>query len=264
MWYVIQTRTGFEHELVLQLKELLEPEVLKDSLVPLYEDVRRIDGNSRIIQRRLLPGYILIDTDRPEDILPALHRINEFTKLLGTEETGADGTEKIMHFLPVEKQDVEFLASILTRGILRVSYIELAAGNRIKRIIGPLAKYGNRITRLVMRKRYAVVEAAIFGKSRRIKFGLWTKEDPKLLWVEEARQKQTAGDEQAYLLGDIDIGIHPGDRVRDISGLYHSDEIFTVESVNPNRRTFVTKGRMFGEEIRMELYADQVEVVKKL
>ena len=56
MWYVIQTRTGFEKELVEQLEGYCEDFSRENCLIPMYEDVRRSEGQSRISYRRLLPG----------------------------------------------------------------------------------------------------------------------------------------------------------------------------------------------------------------
>ena len=180
----------------------------------------------------------------------------EFTRLLGAEEP-EDGSDD-MFFAPVEEEDREFLESILENGVMSVSYVEAVKGRRIGRIIGPLEKYGNHIARLEFGKRYAVVEAEIFGKKRRVKFGLWTDKDPRIPWIEERR---TAGTGDGYLLEDMDIGIHPGDRVRDISGMYDRAEVFTVESVNVYQRTFKAKVWMFGAMRSIGLFVDQVERV---
>lgn len=163
-----------------------------------------------------------------------------------------------MVFIPVGDEDRRFLESILDNGLMRVSYVESVRGRKAGRIIGPLEKYGNRITKLEFGKRYAIVEAEIFKKKRRIKFGLWTDEDQKIPWIEEKRNGRAR---TQYLLEGIDIGISPGDKVRDTSGIYDEHDIFTVESVNPHQRKVVTSIRMFGSMRRIELFADQVEKI---
>ncbi len=249
MWYVIQTRTGFEKELTEQLERYCSGFSRENCLIPMYEDVRRSEGQSRISYRRLLPGYVLVNTDQPEDIHEGLKKVGEFARMLLSEEDG----EKL--FLPVSTEDMAFLDSILEDGLMRVSYVQNVKGMKIGKIIGPLAKYGNHISNIDFRHRRAVVDAEIFGKMRRIKFGLWTDEDPKLPWIEERLGK---GDTEEYLLKEVDVGIRPRDKVKDISGVYPG-AVFTVEEVNIGRRTFRTRMDLFGKMTEIELFLDSVE-----
>lgn len=249
MWYVIQTRTGYERELVEQLEGYCEDFSRDNCLIPMYEDVRRSEGQSRISYRRLLPGYVLVDTEQPESIHKGLKKVGEFARMLLAEEDG----EKL--FLPVSPEDMAFLDSILDDGLMRVSYVQNVKGMKIGKIIGSLAKYGNHISNIDFRHRRAVVDAEIFGKVRRIKFGLWTDEDPKLPWIEERLGKAGADE---YLLKDADVGIQPGDKVKDISGVYPG-AVFTVEFVNIGRRTFRTRMDLFGKMTTVELYLESVE-----
>ncbi|MBR5116289.1 MAG: hypothetical protein IK096_04410, partial [Lachnospiraceae bacterium] len=135
------------------------------------------------------------------------------------------------------------------------SYVERENSTRIRRIVGPLARYGNRITRIELRRRRAIVEANIFGKERRIKFGLWSREDPEIPWITEALKNK---DQPEFLLDDYDIGIHNGDRIRDTSGLF-GDRIFTVDRVNALQRTVQVRGEVIGEMRDIIFSVDQVE-----
>ena len=254
MWYVIQTRTGYEHNLVIELKRVLSKQEYNTFLIPQFEDVTRTGGISKINYRNIFPGYILVDTESPDSIMMARNKliIHEFSKVLGVEDV-----EDKKNFTPISKNDVEFLDSILTDGIMTVSYVESNNGSRIDWIVGPLEKYSNNITKIELRRRRAIVETEVFGKKRRIKFGLWTKEDAKIQWIEEARRNTLVC---GSISNTYDIGIHPGDKVRDISGTY-SDWIFVVDRVNPLKRKLTSKIMMFNELIDIELSVDQVEKI---
>ena len=282
MWYVIQTKTGFEQDLVNDLKVLLDEKDYNALFVPLYEDVRRIDGVSVIRLRRLFPGYVIIDTNDPQAVIPTFRKVLEFSRFLGVyededRETGKkdnlnasdhdncesvgidkdDGSGKSI--FPMDAIDRKFLETILDDGIMGVSYIELMnKQDRIKRIVGPLAKYGNQISRLVYRKRYAVVKVHVFGKDHRMKFGLWSDEDPYLSRVEQMKQNKNGPE---YLIKEADTGIHPGDKVRYKSDDQDSNLILTVESVNQQKRSFKAKAPLFGRMTDIELSVDVVEKV---
>ena len=65
-------------------------------------------------------------------------------------------------------------------GLMRVSFIIGLKNGRIDKIIEPLAKYSNRVIKFDISRRRAIVKADIFGKERKLKFGLWTEDDTPL------------------------------------------------------------------------------------
>ena len=256
MWYVIQTKSGREDFVLANIEKHLSRDTYSGCFIALYEEVRHRAGKSRILFRRLFPGYIFCDTDSPKEFFSELRTVKEFTRILGAEE---DDGEKI--FIPVSNEDTEFLKSILDEGILHVSYVETfpRQGKTIKKIIGPLAGYKNHIRRIDIRRREAVAEMDIFGKRRTVCFGLWSEEDPKIPWLEKKKLSgETAPIDGGMLL---DIGIYPGDKVTDTTGIYEGYE-FTVKSVNPTKRTVTASIELLGALRPIELYVDDVEVVK--
>lgn len=253
MWYVIQTKTGEEERIRGLLEKLLEEKSCRKLFVPLSEDVRRSRGEIRIFFRRMFPGYFFVETDDPEEIYARLRTIPEFTRLLGS---SADGGSKC--FIPVESEEEEFLQSLLDDGIMHVSFISMK-NRRIDRITGPLAKYRNHITKLDIPHRRAIVETEMFGKKRKIRFGLWMEGDPDVAWL---RSRLQDAPEEALDEGTTaDIGLYPGDHVMDETGLY-GDIIFVVDSVDPGRRILYTSFEIMGTKARLELSADNVKKVR--
>lgn len=252
MWYVIQTKTGEEEELKQWLDARNKAAVFSRCFVPLYEDVRRHEGKSRISIRRLFPGYLFIDTEEPEAIVDFLRSIPKFTRMLGMDEEEGEQV-----FVPVEKEDQEFFDSLFDEGVMRVSFVSQVKGKRIDKVTGPLAMYRNRITKLDFRHRYAVVEADMFGKHRRMKFGLWTDEDPKLPWIDESLK---GSDAVTPYLDGVDIGIHAGDRVVSEDDIYES-VIYVVESVDVKHRTIRSSLSIGGTDVPIQMYADRVRKV---
>ncbi len=257
MWYVVQTKTGDEPELLQLIEKMGEHRSGDRCFVPLYEEVHRSGGKCRIFFRRFFPGYIFIDTDDPEGLFGILKQIPEFTRLLGSREE--DGTTT---FVPVGSEDEAFLNSLLDEGTVHVSYIQMAKTGRIDRIVGPLSGYRNHITKLDIPHRRAIVETEMFGKRRKIRFGLWTNADPKLPWLEKQLNDDNGLNEDSALDAGmpIDIGIHSGDRIIDETGIY-GDQVFTVTGVDPKHRTVCATFEFLNSEARIEFSADSVSVV---
>ena len=254
MWYVIQTVSGDEHKLRDLLGHMGDSDAYSKCFSPVYEEVRRRADSYRITLRRLFPGYLFVETDRPEEVFRMLKSIPEFTRLLGTERDEDDRS-----FLPIGAEDEAFLKSILDDGVLHVSYVTLSRSHRIEKVVGPLAGYRNHIVKLEFRRREAVVETEMFGKRHRIHFGLWTDGDPAVPWLERqlGREQTPALDEGVAL----DIGINPGDAIIDETGLY-GDQIFIVESVDAAHRRVYATLEMIGTRARVEMSADGVRKVE--
>lgn len=121
VWYVIQTYSGNEAEVSNFIRASLEPKMYKKCFVPIYEEVRHKKGKSRILFRKLFPGYVFIDLDEPgvEKAHHVLRKFPEFARILST--VSRDG-KKV--FKAIEPDEQEFLESLLEDGVLRVSYIE--------------------------------------------------------------------------------------------------------------------------------------------
>lgn len=252
MWYVIQVKSGEESDMKALLDKLREDGAYGKCFVPLFEDVKRSGGKCRISFRRLFPGYLFVDADDPDKIFEALKRIPEFTRLLGTVEK--DGSRV---FIPVGVEDQEFMKTMFEDGLMHISYVHMGRNGRIDKIAGPLANYRNHITKLELRHRMAIVEAEMFGKKRKVKFGFFTDDDPELPTI--ARWKAGEDDKEDVLDGKVtfDIGIHPGDKVTDDTGIY-GDQVFTVEQVDVRRRIIISTFEMLGTSARIELNADEV------
>ena len=223
MWYVVQTKSGDEEHEKQLMDRLSDPSCPGITFVPLFEEVRRSKEGYRVSFRRIFPGYFFVETDNADEVYRRLRKVPGFTRLLGSEEK--DGTKV---FIPVEYEEEQFLSSLLDDGIMHVSYIRMK-DRRIDKIAGPLAKYRNHISKLDIPHRRAIVETEMFGKPRRIKFGLWLEGDPPMPWLE--KRIDIASEPALDEGNDIDIGIYPGDLVRDETGLY-GDMVFKVASVD--------------------------------
>ena len=255
MWYVIQAKSGDEQKLKLLLEARLEQEYYRQCFVPLYEAVRRRQDKCLIIMRRLFPGYLFIDTDNPLEVYKALKKIPDFASILGVKET----LESQKLFIPISGDDEDFLNSLLNDGIMHVSYVHLSRTNRIDKVVGPLEKYRKYITKMEYRHRYAIVETEIFGKHRKISFGLWGDEDPRIPWLEKLKKQQLVAIKDDNFPPEYDIGIHPGDKI-EYPEIY-GDTVFVVDKVDPSHRIIHTTIEMFGCKRNIEMYADDVKKI---
>ncbi|MCR5425856.1 MAG: hypothetical protein K6E81_03395 [Lachnospiraceae bacterium] len=254
MWYVIQTKTGEEDKIVQLIDGLKARDQESSCFVPVFEKVIRNSQSCRVYLRRMFPGYLIVDTDDPAGMFHTLKRVPEFTRMLGADEEESGETI----FVPIGEDDRRFLETLLIDGVLHVSYVTLNK-SRVDKVIGPLADYVGHIRHLDIQHRRAIVEKEIFGKRRKIYFGLWTPDDPPHAWV---RQQIEGGDTGIITNQTYDIGIYEGDRVRGTNGMYEENEMRVIK-VDPVRRRVIVEIELFGRTLSLPLYADDVVKVNK-
>ena len=161
-------------------------------------------------------------------------------------------------------EEEQFLRSIYTDGIMRVSYIEKNSNGRVTAIIGPLEQYQDYIIKLDLSHRRAVAEIPLFGQMRRMKFGLWSEKDAKIPWIEEEKRLRRKHIENAcHAKGNSVLsatGIHPGDYVINTMGIC-GDQTLKVTGVDERKRTIDVEMELFGELLSVQMSVDDVEKI---
>lgn len=171
MWYVIQTLTGKESELVGTIYKLLPNLIFNKCFIIKRQMLKRLGGEWVEITENLFPSYVFLDTQVPEALFYELKHIPEYTKLLGN----GQGV-----FIPLEMGEEQFLIKLYqeeSTPVVKLSQIILDEAHNINEIDGPLGKFKHEIIRLNLRKRYAVVETAIGGKKQQVMLGIRLEKD---------------------------------------------------------------------------------------
>ena len=92
-WYVVHTYSGFENKVEKYIRKLMdtEPEVgasVFDIKVPAEDVVEVKDGKKKVVSRKFLPGYILVEMDLPDRgwkaVCSHIRRINGVTGFVGS------------------------------------------------------------------------------------------------------------------------------------------------------------------------------------
>ena len=167
MWYVIQTITGKEEELARTVRTNLPPSLCEDCFSVKRRLLKRLGGEWLPVTETLFPSYVFVETDSPEQLFYELKKIPEYTKLLGSEESG---------FLPLEKEEEDFLKKICHREengfMAELTDVYLGETGEIRKADGPLRFFLDKIVKLNLRKRFAVTELTIAGRKQTAVFGI--------------------------------------------------------------------------------------------
>lgn len=261
MWYVLQTVTGQEEELVHMIREVVPDHAYSDCFVAYYERVWRRQQQSIVHVERLFPGYVFIISDDPNELFLELKRVPAMSKLVSAGK---------FEFLPIEKEEETFFHALLTEErIVRLSYVETDGKGHVLRIEGPLKQFADQIVKYQFKKRYAMIRFRMLGMDKTGTLGIILREDvrqeiaygkveapisiPERYIAEgisgppdaEGMSESLNKDETADF-GDLSVG----DRVEVQSGMLEN-VIGVVWRVK--RNTVEVGVRLFGQDMAMEV-----------
>ncbi|MBQ9610600.1 MAG: hypothetical protein IJV15_14300 [Lachnospiraceae bacterium] len=276
MWYVIQTISGKEHEVCLWINTYVDKDSYTRCFVPLYEDVWRKEGIGHISIKRLFAGYIFIETDTPDKVYEELKGLSKMSVLLSIEKkTGRE-------FLCLHKEEEVFFDTILSDGLMKVSYIHMNKQGKPDIVIGPLQSYKDNIVRLDIPHRRAIVNIPMLGEEKRLKFGLWLDIDPKISWIEEEKNnrrndstaignrpdnpwdwkawKQHNKDKKKLYIDKDVFGYRVGDYIINTTGIY-GDTPMEITKLHPEKNSVTVNALLFGSMTEIMMGINEIEVV---
>ena len=85
MWYVVQTVAGREFAVCRLIESLVEDDVLQECFVPRYEVQKQFRGQWRTCTATLFPGYLIVVTDRVDELEAQLRRVPAFARVLSND-----------------------------------------------------------------------------------------------------------------------------------------------------------------------------------
>ena len=181
MWYVIQTITGKEQELVDTIKQVMTYERKKyQHCFAIYQECAyRTHGVLEFHIEPLFPSYVFAETDTPEEFFLELKRVPRMSKLLGAEGC----------FWSIHKEEEIFLCDMLEESkrkterknlgkdsefpyLICPSLVQADEDGQVIKAEGILGRYMDKIVKQRLRKRSVIIEIPFCGKKRRVRLAI--------------------------------------------------------------------------------------------
>lgn len=169
-WYVLHALSGYEAKVEYALKKLIEEdaelaESVFDVKIPLEEVVEIRNGKKRTVNRKFLPGYMLIEMDLSDltwkSVILKIRRINGVMGFLGTTVRG----QKPNAISADEARAVlQKTGDIKADKTVRMKQ-DFAVDEQVKIISGPFDTFTGKITEVNQEKGRLRVSVGIFGRS---------------------------------------------------------------------------------------------------
>lgn len=161
-WYVVHVFSGMEKKVHAALQERIEQQGLQSSfgriLVPTEEVVESRGGVRSVSERRIFPGYVLVEMVFSDEAWHLVKSTNRVTGFLGG---GANSRPT-----PIPQREVDRLFSQIEEGGEKPRpkvLFEVGESLRIKE--GPFADFNGNVEEVNYEKNKVRVNVMIFGRS---------------------------------------------------------------------------------------------------
>jgi len=168
-WYVLHTYSGYENKIEKTIRMLidhgdLDGEVVLDVKIPSEEVVEVRDGKKRTLNKKYLPGYILVQMDLPDLTWKAV--CSQIKKIQGV--TGFVGTPANKKPVPLSPEEAR--AILLKAGDIKGERVarprqSFNVGEQVKIIEGPFETFTGTIEEVNTEKSKLKVMVGIFGRA---------------------------------------------------------------------------------------------------
>ena len=110
-WYVVHTYSGYEIKVKANIEKTIEIRHLEDQIlevrVPMQDVVELKDGASRSVQKKMFPGYVLINMIMNDDTWYVVRNTRGVTGFVGPGSKPVPLTEEEMRPLGIHSESVQ-------------------------------------------------------------------------------------------------------------------------------------------------------------
>jgi len=164
-FYVVHTYTGHEAKVKKMLLEKIKSEGCEDQfgeiIIPQEHIARIKEGKKVVEERRIYPGYIIVEMNANQKTLSLVTSIPGVTHFLGPRRKPT----------PLSKKEVEELMEQLERSRDRiVSLIPFHKGDRVKITEGPFTDFIGIVDEIFPDRARVKVLVTIFGRTTPVEF----------------------------------------------------------------------------------------------
>ena len=156
-WYVIHTYSGYENKVKTNLEHRISTMDVTDRIfqvvIPMEGEVEVKDGQRRTVQRKVFPGYVLVDMKLEDQSWYVVRNTPGVTGFVGS------GTKPI----PLEESEVRKILKQMTAEAPRVK-IQFQKGQSVRIIDGPFADFIGIVDDILQEKGKIRVMVSFFGR----------------------------------------------------------------------------------------------------
>ena len=156
-WYVIHSYSGYENKVKANLEQRIESMGMQDKIfqvvVPTEEEIEVRDGQRRITEKKIFPGYILVEMLMTDDSWYTVRNTPGVTGFVGM---GRRPT-------PLRSEEVQRIMKRMEEEAPKIK-VTFRPGQRVRIIDGPFTDFVGSVDDIDMDKSKVRVLVAFFGR----------------------------------------------------------------------------------------------------
>jgi transcriptional antiterminator NusG len=156
-WYVIHSYSGYENKVKTNLEQRIESMGMQDKIfqvvVPTEEEIEIRDGQRRTTEKKIFPGYILVEMLMTDDSWYAVRNTPGVTGFVGM---GKKPT-------PLRPEEVQKIVKRMEEEAPKIK-VTFRPGQRVRIIDGPFTDFVGSVDDIDMDKSKVRVLVAFFGR----------------------------------------------------------------------------------------------------
>jgi len=152
-WYVVHTYSGYENKVKANIEKIIENRGMHDLIdqvvVPVQDALEMKNGRRKIVQRKVLPGYVLLKMVMNDDTWYVVRNTRGVTSFVGPGSKPIPLTEEEIANMGLEGDTVTF---------------DLSPGQPVKIIDGPFEGSIGSVEEVINQKRTVKIKLSVFGR----------------------------------------------------------------------------------------------------
>ena len=154
-WYVVHTYSGYENKVKANIEKTIENRKLQDQIlevsVPMQEVLEVKNGVKKLVQKKLFPGYVLLNMEMNDDTWYVVRNTRGVTGFVGPGSKPVSLTEQEMRNMGIKNRSNEVL-------------IDLEVGDTIMVISGAWENTSGVIKQINTNKQVVTINVEMFGR----------------------------------------------------------------------------------------------------
>ncbi|MCL5429319.1 MAG: transcription termination/antitermination protein NusG [Chloroflexi bacterium] len=156
-WYVVHCYSGYENKVRHNLEQRIESMGMKDQIfdvvVPTEEEIEVKEGKRRTVERRVFPGYILVNMRLTEESWYVVRNTPGVTSFVGQGNTP----------LPLRPEEVSQIVKRMEAEAPRIK-VTFKQGERVRIVDGPFNDFRGTVSEIDMERAKVRVMVNFFGR----------------------------------------------------------------------------------------------------
>ena len=158
-WYAIHTYSGYENKVKTHLEARISSMDMRNKIfriiVPMEEEVEIKQGQRRTVQRKVFPGYVLVEMVMSDEAWYVVRNTPGVTSFVGS------GTKPI----PLQEHEMKSILKQVTEEVEKPkAKISFSKGQSVRVIDGPFTEFIGTVSEINMEKNKVTVLVSFFGR----------------------------------------------------------------------------------------------------